>query len=109
MGVPSGLTADMVSGLSLETAYHVLDRAGHHMMDARHAVRGRRPLEKDELGRSLPHLKGLVKYILLLPTVQNLGRQARQVQSFILLKHILNFNGQRYKDFVLVRQKAGPI
>ena len=106
MGVPSGLAADMISGLGLVTADHILNRAGHHMMDARHTVGRRRSLEKHILRRSLPHLKSLVKYILLLPAVQNLGRQARKVQSFIFFKHILNFNGQRYKDFVLFRQKS---
>ena len=64
VGVPSGLAAHVVAGLSLVAADHVLDGAGHHMVYAR------------------------VKHVLLLPTLQHLGGETCQVQSFILFEHI---------------------
>ena len=51
--VPAALTSDVLAGEGLVAADDVLDGAGHHVVDAGHAVGGRRALKENETFVSL--------------------------------------------------------
>ena len=77
MGVPSGLAIHEITLLSLVAAEYVLNRAGHHMVDARFAVgRWGAVVEYERgmpLGKLLPFLKCLVLFPKLANLLANLG------------------------------------
>ena len=52
--IPTGTPVHLVSALRLVSAYGVLDRPGHDMMDTGHSVCGRRAFEKYKLRSAFP-------------------------------------------------------
>ena len=84
VGIPTGLALHMVAGLRLVAADGVLDGAGHHMVDARHAVGGGRSLEENEIGRTLTHFQNLPERILFFPLFTDLIARSHEVQLLVL-------------------------
>ena len=91
MGIPTGATGHLVPGLGLVAADGVLDGAGHDVVDAGHAVRGRRSLEEYEFRGTLPDFERLLESMQLLPTVQHIRTDLHQIQSLVLLEHYSYF------------------
>ena len=108
VGVPAGAAAHLVAGHGLVPADGVLDGTGHHMMDARHAVRRRRTFEENELRRPAANLHRALKSVGSLPPLQHLCASSGQVQPLIffechiflsifalLIRKYTNFNGTK--------------
>ena len=86
VGVPSGLAVHEVAALGLVAAEDVLDRAGHHVVDARHAVGRGGTLVEDERGVSLAGGDAFVEGVVRVPFGEHVGGQTCQVETFILLE-----------------------
>ena len=86
MGVPSCTTVHLITALSLVSADGILDRTGHHMVNARHTVSRRRSLKENEFRSTFPQLKGFLKSMILLPSVKHLVSDRHKVKTFIFLK-----------------------
>ena len=99
VGVPSRAAAHLVSGLGLVAAYRILYGAGHYMVNARHAVGGRRPLEEDELRRALPKPERGSESILLLPLFKDVPCRPYQIKSAVLFESHTFFVILRLPDF----------
>ena len=98
VGVPSRLAVHQIALLRLVAADDVLDRARHDVMDARQSVGRGRPLVKDECRMPLARRNALVEGVFRIPLCQHVGRQLRQIESFVLLElHISkDFTNQRF-------------
>ena len=98
VGVPSRLAVHQIALLRLVAADDVLDRACHDVMDARQSVGRGRPLVKDECRMPLARRNALVEGVFRIPLCQHVGRQLRQIESFVLLElHISkDFTNQRF-------------
>ena len=98
VGVPSRLAVYQIALLRLVAADDVLDRARHDVMDARQSVGRGRPLVKDECRMPLARRNALVESVFRIPLCQHVGRQLRQIESFVLLElHISkDFTNQRF-------------
>ena len=86
MRVPSCTSVHLEAALGLVPAYGILYGSGHHVMDARHTVRGWRSFEKDEFRSAFPHFERASECIVPLPSVQHLVSCRHQVQTFIFLE-----------------------
>ena len=86
VGVPSGATGYPVAGLRLVPADGILDGTGHHMMDARHAVGGRRAFEKNERRGSFTNFQRFLKRMNPFPSVQDLFSGLGQIQPLIFFE-----------------------
>ena len=86
VGIPAGTAADLESGLRLIAADGVLDGAGHHMVDARHAVGGRRALEENELRSAFAEGQRALESVAFLPALQHFFPHGNQVQAVILFE-----------------------
>ena len=84
--VPSGLAVHEVSLLGLVAAEDVLDRAGHDVVDARHAVCRRGTFVEDEGRVPFAGRDAFVECVVGVPLVQHLGGEACQVEPFVLLE-----------------------
>ena len=83
VGVPAGLALHLEAFHRLVTAEDVLDGAGHHMVDARHAVCRGRTLEKHKGWSALAHLHTLFKKMLCIPCSQHLFVDFREIKPCI--------------------------
>ena len=72
VGIPTGTAFDLKAGLGLVSANGILDGAGHHMVNARHAVGTGRPFKKDKLRGTLTKLQGLFERLAPFPSFQHL-------------------------------------
>ncbi len=86
VGVPARLAVDQIALLGLVAAEDVLDRAGHDVVDARHAVGRRGPFVEDERGVTLARGDALAEGVAGVPFGEDLGGDARQIESFVLLE-----------------------
>ena len=86
VGVPACAAVHLEAGLSLVSADGVLDRAGHYVMDSRHAVGGWRTLEENEFRRTFPHLEGFLESAVLLPSFKHLIAGADQIKTLVLFE-----------------------
>src|SRR5574344_382602 len=86
VSIPAGTAADLVTGLRLIAADSILDRACHHMMDARHPVGGRRSFEENKLRSTFTKLEGLLKRPLLLPLLKHLLADRNEIKSAVLFE-----------------------
>ena len=86
VGVPSGAAVHLVTCLCLVSAYCVLDGAGHHMVDARHSVGGRRSFEEYEFRGSFPDLERFLESMILLPSVEHLIADGNHIKALILFE-----------------------
>ena len=86
VGVPAGAAAHLESRLRLVAADRILDGAGHHMVYSGHSVGGRRALEENELGRTLPEFEGLLERPVLFPVLQDPVGDGHEIQSAILFE-----------------------
>ena len=86
MGVPAGLALDLESLHRLVAAEDVLDRPGHHVMDARHAVGTGGTLKEHIGGRTLALADAVAKHIFLVPLLQDFLVDIRQVKPVILVE-----------------------
>ena len=82
--VPAGLALHAEARLGLVAAHGILDGTGHHVVDAGHAVRGRRALKEDELGRSLALLQHVTERILFFPLIPDFVARGHEVQFLVL-------------------------
>ena len=86
VGVPSGLAVHEVSLLRLVAADDVLDRAGHDVVDAGHAVCRGGTLVEYERGMALTGRDAFVERVACVPFAEHVGGYACQVEAFILLE-----------------------
>ena len=86
VGVPARTAADLEAGLRLIAADCVLDGAGHHVVDARHAVGRRRTLEEDELRGAFAQGKRTFERVALLPALKHFLAHRDQVQTVIFFE-----------------------
>ena len=86
VGIPASLAVHKETALRLVTADNILDRAGHHVVDARTAVGRGRPLVKHERGVSLARGYAFAERILSVPLFQNLLCDPGQVQPLVLVE-----------------------
>ena len=92
VGIPTCLTLHLEALHCLVAAEHVLDGTCHHMVNTRHTVCRGRTLIEHKRGASLTFGHTLGKHILLIPGLQHLFVDIREVQLAILgkfLTHIL--------------------
>ena len=92
VGIPASLALHLIAAQGLVPAKDVLDRAGHHVMDPRHAVGRRRPFEKDEGRSALALRNGLLEDAVLLPIFQFLSSQFGEVQLLVLSEFFIAHN-----------------
>ena len=93
VGVPARAAADLEAGLCLVAADGVLDGAGHHVVDARHAVRRRRTFEENELRSPFAQGQRALESVAFLPALEHLGTHADEVQAVIFFEcHIFCLN-----------------
>ena len=93
VGVPSGLAVHEISLLGLVSAEDILDRAGHDVVDARHAVGRRGALVEYEGGMALAGRDTLVERVVRIPLAEHVGGDAGQVEAFILLEFHIRKSG----------------
>ena len=86
VGVPTGLAQHLVAPHRLVAAEDVLDRPGHHVVDAGHAVSAGGTLIEHKRRRSLALADTAAKHILLVPLLQDFLVDIRQVKPVILVK-----------------------
>ncbi len=117
VGVPSRLAVHEIALLRLVAADDVLDRAGHDVMDARHAVGRGGTFVKYECGVSLAGVDAFVECVAGVPFAEHFGGYAGQIETFILLElHIgkkflrcFSDKQQRYKKDLINRTFSSPI
>ena len=86
VSVPSGLAVHEVALLRLVAAEYVLDRAGHDVVDAGHAVCRGGTLVEYERGMALAGRDAFVERVACVPFAEHVGGYACQVEAFILLE-----------------------
>ena len=86
VGVPAGLAVHEVPLLRLVAAEDVLDRAGHDVVDTRHAVGRGGTLVEYEGRMAFTRRDAFVECVAGVPLVQHLGGEACQVEPFVLLE-----------------------
>ena len=84
--IPSGFAAHLKALHRFVATKSIFDGACHHMVNAGHAVGRRRSLEKDECRRTCALVDTFVKQILVLPSLQHLFVDGRQVKMGVFLK-----------------------
>lgn len=77
---------DQKAPLGLVAADDVLDRAGHHMVDARHAVGRGRSLVKHERRMPFAGRDAFAERIDGVPPLQHLAVDGREVEPFVFLE-----------------------
>ncbi len=99
VSVPSRFAVHQIPLLSLVAADHVLDGAGHDMVNAGHSVGRGGTLVKNECGMALACRDTLVERIVGVPLLQNLLRHLRQIETFVLVElHSRGYVNFRYKS-----------
>jgi len=84
--IPSGFAMDQKAPLGLVAADDVLDRAGHHMVDTRHAVGRGRSLVKHERRMPFAGRDAFAERIDGVPPLQHLAVDGREVEPFVFLE-----------------------
>ncbi len=87
MRVPSGAAAHLIAGLRLVAAHGILDGTGHDMVDARHAVGGRRTFKKYEFRSPVTEPERFAEGINALPFLQDLVGGGHEIKSAILFEY----------------------
>ena len=85
MGVPTGLADDMLAFQGLVAAHHILDGAGHHMVDAWGAIGTRWAFEEHEGIVLVAVVKALLESVVLFPILPDSISCLSEIQLFIFL------------------------
>ena len=83
VGIPAGLTVDAESLHRLVAAEDILDRARHDVVNTRHPVSRGRPFVEDERGRAFAQGKRAGKEVFLLPLIQHLLIDPRELEVIV--------------------------
>ena len=86
--IPSRLTVDKISFHGLITAENILNRTGNHMVNTGHTVCRRRTFIKDKRGMSFADFKTLMEDVAILPFLQHLFIDVRQVKFRVFGKFL---------------------
>ena len=86
--IPSGLTVDKISFHGLITAENILNRTGNHMVNTGHTVCRRRTFIKYKRGMSFADFKTLMEDVAILPFLQHLFIDVRQVKFGVFGKFL---------------------
>ncbi len=114
MGVPSCLAFHVKTPHCLISADNILNRAGHHMMNARHTVGGWGAFEKDECGASLTLFHRSLKKRMLIPRAEHLFIDVRKIKLlavfFEFFAHCRNYViGKYYLNFAPLQPLVPPL
>ncbi len=85
VGVPAGLAHHVFAFQRLVAAHHVLDGAGHHMVDTRGAVGTRRTFKEHESVVFIAVVKAFLEGVVGFPKRANLVGCFGEIQLFIFL------------------------
>ena len=86
VGIPAGPAGHLETGLRLVTADGILDGTGHHMVDARFAIRRRRTLKENELRSPFTQTHRCPESIFPTPHFQHLFSGRNQIQPLIFVE-----------------------
>ena len=86
MGVPTGLARHLVALHRLVAAEDVLNRACHHMVDARHTVSAGRSFIEHICRRAFALADTATEHIFIVPQLQDFLVDIRQVKPVVLVE-----------------------
>ena len=86
VGIPTGTAVHLESSLGLVAADGILDGPRHHMMDAGHAVGGRRSLEEDEFRTALPDFQRLLEGVVREPSLEDRVPRRYQIKTLVFFE-----------------------
>ena len=86
MSVPPSAAINLEACLRLIPTNSILYGTGHHMVNARLSIGGRRPLKKNELWGPISQLERFLECVIFLPTFQNFISCRDQIKAFVLFE-----------------------
>ena len=83
MRIPTAFALDAIPFEGIISAKKILDRSGHHVMDAGHTVGARRAFKKDPSFVLRTLFDTLVKNLVVIPPLQEFLVDGREMETFI--------------------------